>query len=291
LANINDVLQGFLRDGLDWFVDKDFGPQNPKSQYTRASFFGGRPLPGYPDLNTRFEEQEQKTSEFLKDLWLNLLHRTEISGKERLHYEHIIFSWHESRFMYDHEVRYYLINDCWFCAGTIILVTTLVLLRQQNVFTTLCGVLGVLLAFTSTYYFHYAVMGYQRLTVMDLVSIFLIIAIAADNILLLYNTYELAPAVMPSTSQSPGEKMRWAYRKASLAMLVTSITTCGSFYANMLSIVSVVRAFGFFMGTLVLWNFVNVLTIFAASILVSEIYLAPLLPRCRSKSAGPGRVQ
>lgn len=47
-----------------------------------------------------------------------------------------------------------------------------------------------------------------RLTVMDLVSIFLIIAIAADNILLLYNTYELAPAVMPSTSQSPGEKMR-----------------------------------------------------------------------------------
>lgn len=139
----------------------------------------------------------------------------------------------------------------------------------------------------------------NRLTVMDLVSIFLIIAIAADNILLLYNTYELAPAVMPSTLQSPGEKMRqnpleltvekslsslsstgtfpvfpsfwlvlgsrmeqkvlvtftwqpcivlpknahrrWAYRKASLAMLVTSITTCGSFYANMLSIVNLVR--------------------------------------------------
>jgi hypothetical protein len=41
-------------------------------------------------------------------------------------------------------------------------------------------------------------------------------------------------------------------------MLVTSATTCGSFYANLLSIVSVVRGFGFFMGTLVLWNFVNV---------------------------------
>ena len=78
----------------------------------------------------RSEEQKQKTSEFLKDLWLNLLHRTlasinlkdlivmqhqipykldswvvivgssyqgtEISGKERLNYEHVIFSWHES---------------------------------------------------------------------------------------------------------------------------------------------------------------------------------------------------
>jgi hypothetical protein len=37
-----------------------------------------------------------------------------------------------------------------------------VLLRTQNLFTTLCGVLGVVLAFTSTYYFHIAVMGYQR---------------------------------------------------------------------------------------------------------------------------------
>ena len=122
-------------------------------------------------------------------------------------------------------------------------------------------------------------------------------------------------------------------------MLVTSATTCGSFYANLLSIVSVVRGFGFFMGTLVLWNFVNVswalvrstnigmvrlekglgiqslsfccqdfepfgwdkvvalvfwpqvLTIFAASILVSEIYLAPLLPRCRRNNVGLEEVK
>lgn len=293
LADIDDVLEGFLRDGLDWWVDKDFGPQNLKSQYTRATFFGGLPLAGYPDLVTRLEEQRQKSGNFLKDLWRDLLRRTEITGQDRLNYEHVIFSWHESRYLYNHEVNYYLINDCWFCAGTIILVTTLVFLRQQNLFTTLCGMLGVVLAFTSTFYFHIAVMGYQRLTVMDLVSIFLIIAIAADDILLLYNTYHLAPAMLDDGSQlSPAEKMRWAYRKASLAMLVTSATTCGSFYANLLSIVSVVRGFGFFMGTLVLWNFVNVLTIFAASLLVSEIYLAPLMPRCwRQKDAGPCCVQ
>lgn len=44
---------------------------------------------------------------------------------------------------------------------------------------------------------------------MDLVSIFLIIAIAADDILLLYNTYHLAPAMLDDGSQlSPAEKMR-----------------------------------------------------------------------------------
>ena len=43
---------------------------------------------------------------------------------------------------------------------------------------------------------------------MDLVSIFLIIAIAADDILLLYNTYHLAPAMLDGSQLSPAEKMR-----------------------------------------------------------------------------------
>ena len=44
---------------------------------------------------------------------------------------------------------------------------------------------------------------------MDLVSIFLIIAIAADDILLLYNTYQLAPAMMGNAEDlTPAEKMR-----------------------------------------------------------------------------------
>ena len=48
---------------------------------------------------------------------------------------------------------------------------------------------------------------------MDLVSIFLIIAIAADDILLLYNTYQLAPAMLvvdDGSQLSQAEKMRQA---------------------------------------------------------------------------------
>ena len=115
-----------------------------------------------------------------------------------------------------------------------------------------------------------------RLTLLDFISLFLIASIAADDILLLYNTYQLAPA-LHRKEMKPAEKMRWAYREASAAMLVTSATTCGSFYANLLSIVTVVRAFGFFMGTLVVWNFLNVLTIFPSALLVNDMYLIPCL--------------
>ncbi|CAJ1377082.1 unnamed protein product [Effrenium voratum] len=276
LANINDVLRGFLRDGVAWWVDKDFGPRNVRSQYTRATFFGGVPLPGYPDIETRLDEQLEKSNQFLVKLWETLLHRTDISGPDALKYEHVTFTWVESRALYNHEVVFYLISDCLFCAGTFLVVSILVLLRQQNIFISFFGVLGVLLAFTSTYYFHYAVMGYKRLTLLDFISLFLIASIAADDILLLYNTYQLAPA-LHRKEMKPAEKMRWAYREASAAMLVTSATTCGSFYANLLSIVTVVRAFGFFMGTLVVWNFLNVLTIFPSALLVNDMYLIPCL--------------
>ncbi|CAK9073893.1 unnamed protein product, partial [Durusdinium trenchii] len=288
LANIEDMLKGFLRDGIDWWVDKDFGPKNLKSLYTRASFFGGLPLEGYESLDTRLEEQKAKSNDFLRKVWTDLLHRTDLPGDEGLHYEHVVFTWAESRVLYGHEVNFYLFNDLRFCIGTFILVSALILLRQQSLVTTFCGILGVPLAFSATYYFHYVVMGYQRMSVMDFVSIFLIVGIAADDILLLYNTYQLASAVvqLKGKTNQPAARMRWAYREAASAMLVTSVTTCVSFYANMLSIVSVVRQFGFFMGTLVLWNFLNVLTIFPASLLVNEMYLAPLWCCCRA-TKGP----
>lgn len=123
---------------------------------------------------------------------------------------------------------------------------------------------------------------------MDFISLFLVIGIAADNVLLLYNTYQLAPALHRTAAMTPAEKMRWAYREAAGRMLVTTATTCGSFYANALSIVRVVRGFGLFTGTLIAWNFLNVLTIFSASVLVNDIYMVPCLRRlpCCRRAAG-----
>eukprot|EP00931_Biecheleriopsis_adriatica_P035279 TRINITY_DN20309_c0_g1_i4.p1 TRINITY_DN20309_c0_g1~~TRINITY_DN20309_c0_g1_i4.p1 ORF type:complete len:2705 (-),score=392.19 TRINITY_DN20309_c0_g1_i4:60-8174(-) len=105
----------------------------------------------------------------------------------------------------------------------------------------------------------------------------------------MYNTYAFADAVKGEDA-SPREKMAWAYREAASAMLATSVTTCGSFYANCLSIVTVVRSFGFFMATLVLWNFINVLVIFPSAILVNDLYIIPCLRfmLCCGKRRGRG---
>ena len=167
------------------------------------------------------------------------------------------------------------------------------------------GLLGVLLAFAATFYFHTVVLEYKSLTVLDFLSLFLIVGIAADDMplgtiglgdsgflpcsrarnassrFILCHTYRLAPAVLGPRA-GPRECMKWAYKHAGEAMLasaldtlhllssarcrdsrlqksmskslslqVTTVTTAGSFYANCISVLRIVKQFGFFMGSLV----------------------------------------
>lgn len=57
-----------------------------------------------------------------------------------------------------------------------------------------------------------------------------------------------------------------AVAEGSGAMLVTSATTAASFYANAISRISAVRSFGLWTGTLVVANYVLVLTLFVAAL-------------------------
>eukprot|EP00930_Biecheleria_cincta_P034046 TRINITY_DN23567_c0_g1_i1.p1 TRINITY_DN23567_c0_g1~~TRINITY_DN23567_c0_g1_i1.p1 ORF type:complete len:2215 (+),score=281.46 TRINITY_DN23567_c0_g1_i1:40-6645(+) len=286
LASIPAILRSFLREDVKWWTDKDFGPKNLKSRYTRASFYGGLPLPGYVSAEDRNTEQTEKVRAFLTDLWDKLLRRADVTGPDALPYKHVKMTWSSTTALYGHEMMYYLSRDCMWAAGAISTVSVLVIARQQNLFVVLCGALGVLLAFSVTYYFQYVVYGYDSLSVLDLVSLFLVIGIAADDIILLFNAYQLAPAVV-GVLATPQKRMKWAFQEASSAMLVTTVTTCGSFFSNCFSVVTVVKRFGFFMGTLAAWNYIHVLTIFATSILVSDLYLMPLLRKiCCSQKYG-----
>lgn len=134
-------------------------------------------------------------------------------------------------------------------------VTILMVLNIQSLFLTVFGLLGVLLAFATTFFFHYVVMGYTLLTVLDFLSLFLIVGIAADDMLLgkiilpswseeaeavlltilfclavpvapwpsfiMCHTFYLAPAVLGDHA-TPADCMKWAYKRAGEAMLVAS---------------------------------------------------------------------
>ena len=134
-------------------------------------------------------------------------------------------------------------------------VTLLLILNLRSFCLTIFGMLGVLLAFAATYFFHFTVLEYKSLTVLDFLSLFLIVGIAADDMrlgriaclfpvswccgfaatasnfvqvldpsrsalsrLILCHTFRLAPAVLGPRA-GPRECMKWAYKQAGEAML------------------------------------------------------------------------
>ena len=51
------------------------------------------------------------------------------------------------------------------------------------------------------------------------------------------------------------ERLLWTYKHATMAMLITSVTTASSFFANLASAIIPIREFGVFMGLIVLCNY------------------------------------
>eukprot|EP00435_Cladocopium_sp_Y103_P042865 s1826_g11.t4 len=278
LRDINATLRAMLREGILGFTDKDFNALNLKSGYTRATFRGGCPLNGYTSWKDRWSEQLLKHEEFLRQLFEQVLSRADESGGNKLPFDHVVFTWYEPSLKV-YEVNKWLLHDALWCAGTFAAVTILMILNIQSVFLTIFGLLGVLLAFIATFFFHYIVMGYTALTILDFLSLFLIVGIAADDIFIMCHTFYLAPAILGDHS-TPEDCMKWAYKQAGEAMLVTTATTAGSFYANCVSVLIVVKQFGFFMGTLVVWNYINVMVILPAALLVLELYIRPCIQCC-----------
>merc|ERR1719491_815367 len=108
------------------------------------------------------------------------------------------------------------------------------------------------------------------MSLLNFISLFLVLGIGADDVLVMSSTYELSKAKL--NNADPRKRMRWAYYKAGEAMLVTTVTTCASFYSLCFSAVMVVARFGFFMGTVVFWNYVNVMVIFPTALLLSDLF-------------------
>ena len=67
-----------------------------------------------------------------------------------------------------------------------------------------------------------------------------------------------------------------AYKTAGSMMLISSVTTAICFYSNVLSTVVSVSDFGSYMGTVVLLNYIHVMTILPSALLVNELHIKPL---------------
>jgi hypothetical protein len=95
----------------------------------------------------------------------------------------------------------------------------------------------------------------------------------ADDIFVLQDAWRQSAVQRKEISGSKLTRFAWAYRRASNAMLVTSITTCMAFIAAATTPVPAIMSFGIFAACVVAFDLMMVISWFAACLMFHDQYL------------------
>ena len=157
----------------------------------------------------------------------------------------------------DNEIFRYLYSDLYLSIISLSFIFFIVWLFLRSFLLTVFSLIGVLIAFIPSILLFQYVWG-SIFNLANFVSLWIILGIGADDIFVFVSFYRR------SMKYYNDDKLRmgYAYSQAGGAMFVTSFTTAMSFYSLCLSRISPLPQFGFFIATLVLINFVLVMTYF-----------------------------
>ena len=162
-----------------------------------------------------------------------------------------------------------VIGQCAFWAiFSFLFVTCYTYFHTRSLLLTVLGQVHVLLSFPSTWFVYRVILGIEYMGFLNFISLFVIMGIGADDIFVFVDAWKQSRLEPPEISGSLITRLDWTYRRACGAMLITSITDAGAFYANSFSNIAAVRIFGYFMGTLVCINFLLVITYFPAVVVL-----------------------
>ena len=114
------------------------------------------------------------------------------------------------------------------------------------------GMLQILLSFPTAYFFYRIVCGILHFGTLQVLAVYVILGIGADDIFVLFDAFQQAP-----TQHGSAYRLSWALRRAVSAMTVTSLTTFAAFLVTALSPITNIKVFGIFASVLVLTNFLG----------------------------------
>ena len=158
------------------------------------------------------------------------------------------------------EILLELVNDISYVGVGIAIVTVYMCVHMDySVFLTLAGLAEIFISFPASYFFYRVVMKVPFISVLQFLSIFVILGIGVDDVFVFYDTFISATnAVGRDTSLEV--RLSYAYQHAGRAMLVTSFTSAAAFSSNAASAIPAVRVFGIVIAVMVVINYVLVIT-------------------------------
>lgn len=116
-------------------------------------------------------------------------------------------------------------------------------------------------------------LGQDNIDFLQLVMVFLILCIGADDVFVYTDTWKASATMPPAISGSLETRFSWAWRKAAGTMFATTLTTCICLGLTALSTIPTVRSFGLFGSFLVLVDYLQVITWYPAVVIWHEKHM------------------
>jgi hypothetical protein len=139
-----------------------------------------------------------------------------------------------------------MIAEAGWLGGVMALVVALILAQTRSFFVTAMGFIEIVLTFPLGYFFYRVVAGVEYFHFLNLLGLFIMLGIGADDIFVLNDAWKQSALLFGRGDLE--RRMEWAIAKSSRSIFTTSFTTAVAFFGNLVSHIPPLKYFGLMTG-------------------------------------------
>ena len=224
VGDVVSTTASLAADGVYVYTDRSFDPATGTAKGLRTDFNFGTPAKGYASEKDRPEKQRAEYKAFIeKEIFPTLSAAARRGEKNRKDGGggggDVLGVTFGGPIITEYEIVRALIQDVSL-AGFGLAVVAVYMWAHMNgsVFLTLAGMFEIAISFPAAYFLYRVVMGLRYVSILQFLSVFVILGIGVDDVFVFYDTYAQATA---ATGRDTDLVLRlsYAYKHAGRAML------------------------------------------------------------------------
>ena len=250
---------------INQYFDSGFNVSNPVTKHAKGFYSYGAPLKGWDNYVEQTAKDEQDanyarwwTTTKMRDLYPEGKKGEALwpTGIPSLLNTQLLLS----------EILLVLVGDGLKAILPCFLVTLIVWLQTGSLLIAVVTITEILLSISTAIFVTSAIFQIKWLSFQVFLALYIVLAIGADDVFVFMDAYKQSFYKGAEVNQSLLHRMSWVYRRAGLAMLITSLTTCSAFIASSVSSpIPELQNFGIFAACVIAIDYILVMTFLCAN--------------------------
>ena len=248
--------------------DHSITPQHAHATLTRTVIPLGYPLRDVKE-NKQMEAEMQK---FLKNSFKPLILKLKSETKQ-----FDLVYWSYLLFMLD--IAAQASKEMLLTVGSLIFIFSFMVFHTKSLWISSFAVLSIGSSFLAANMIYRIVLDFRYFGLFHIIAMFIILGIGADDLFVFLDVWKNTAF---NSYPSLAHRLSDAYKRSSISMFITSLTTVIAFFASSFSPLLPAKTFGVFAGLLVIVNYISVIIFFPTVVIMYHIYFAQFKWPCLS---------